>query len=210
MTPRARRGGARLMLLGGEAFADPAPRLVELRQLVARADRPGQGGLAGAALPAGPRRRARNSSRSPKSPRRSATHELQLRTASPLSTGITMHVARAGPADAPPVILLHGFPESHRTWRDRRALARRPPAPDHARPARLRGKRPAADVEAYATDKLIADMFALADACGIEQFTWSVMTGAARSPGPRRCAATRGSSGWRSSTRPTRGFSRKR
>ena len=35
----------------------------------------------------------------------------------PLSTGITMNVALAGPADAPPVMLVHGFPESHRTWR---------------------------------------------------------------------------------------------
>ena len=35
-----------------------------------------------------------------------------------LSTGITLNVAEAGdPRDAPPVILLHGFPESHRTWR---------------------------------------------------------------------------------------------
>ncbi len=33
-----------------------------------------------------------------------------------LATGIVMNVAEAGPADAPPVILLHGFPESHRTW----------------------------------------------------------------------------------------------
>jgi len=35
----------------------------------------------------------------------------------PLKTGVTLNVALAGPADAPPVILLHGFPESHRTWR---------------------------------------------------------------------------------------------
>ena len=35
----------------------------------------------------------------------------------PLSTGVTLNVALAGPEDAPPVILLHGFPESHRTWR---------------------------------------------------------------------------------------------
>ena len=34
-----------------------------------------------------------------------------------LSTGIAMTVALAGPEDAPPVILVHGFPESHRTWR---------------------------------------------------------------------------------------------
>ena len=35
----------------------------------------------------------------------------------PLATGVSLNVALAGPADAPPVILLHGFPESHRTWR---------------------------------------------------------------------------------------------
>ena len=87
-----------------------------------------------------------------------------------LSTGITMAVAEAGPADAPPVILLHGFPESHRTWAklaplldDRFRLI----MPD------LRGfgqsDRPQ-DVEAYATDTLIADLFALADACGVDRF----------------------------------------
>ena len=41
----------------------------------------------------------------------------------PLSTGIAMNVALAGPDDAPPVIFLHGFPESHRTWREARAAA---------------------------------------------------------------------------------------
>ena len=34
-----------------------------------------------------------------------------------LASGITLNVALAGREDAPPVILLHGFPESHRTWR---------------------------------------------------------------------------------------------
>ena len=88
----------------------------------------------------------------------------------PLSPGITMNVATAGPADAPPVILLHGFPESHRTWRgvapllaDRFRLV----MPD------LRGfgdsDRPQ-DVAAYATDTLVADLFALADALGIDRF----------------------------------------
>ena len=87
-----------------------------------------------------------------------------------LSTGITMNVAVAGPADAPPVILLHGFPESHRTWAkvapllgDRFRLV----MPD------LRGfgdsDRPQ-DVAAYATDTLIADLFALADALGVDRF----------------------------------------
>ena len=87
-----------------------------------------------------------------------------------LSTGITMNVALAGPADAPPVILLHGFPESHRTWRE---IA--PPLSDKLRLVMpdLRGfgqtDRPQ-DVEAYATDTLIADIFALTDALEIERF----------------------------------------
>jgi pimeloyl-ACP methyl ester carboxylesterase len=87
-----------------------------------------------------------------------------------LSTGITMNVALAGPEDAPPVILIHGFPESHRTWRevagridDRSRLV----MPD------LRGfgdsDRPQV-VADYATDTLIADIFALADALGIDRF----------------------------------------
>ena len=87
-----------------------------------------------------------------------------------LSTGITMAVAEAGPRDAPPVILLHGFPESHRTWArvapllaDRFRLI----MPD------LRGfgdsDRPQ-DVAAYSTDLLVADLFALADALGVDRF----------------------------------------
>lgn len=87
-----------------------------------------------------------------------------------LATGVTLNVALAGPAEAPPVILLHGFPESHRTWReiaprlqDRFRLI----MPDQ------RGfgasDRPQ-DVEAYATDKLVGDIFALAEALGIERF----------------------------------------
>jgi pimeloyl-ACP methyl ester carboxylesterase len=87
-----------------------------------------------------------------------------------LSTGITMNVAIAGPEDAPPAILLHGFPESHRTWRlvaDRLQDKVRLVMPD------LRGfgqsDRPQ-DVADYATDTLIADIFALADALDIGRF----------------------------------------
>jgi pimeloyl-ACP methyl ester carboxylesterase len=87
-----------------------------------------------------------------------------------LSTGIKMNVAIAGPKGAPPVILMHGFPESHRTWREiaaRLDRSLRLVMPD------LRGfgetDRPQ-DVEAYATDTLIADVFALADALDIERF----------------------------------------
>nr|WP_283938052.1 alpha/beta hydrolase [Sphingomonas caseinilyticus] len=81
-----------------------------------------------------------------------------------------MNVALAGPDDAPPVILMHGFPESHRTWREvapRLGDRLRLVMPD------LRGfgesDRPQ-DVEAYATDTLVADIFALADALGIDRF----------------------------------------
>ncbi len=87
-----------------------------------------------------------------------------------LSTGITLNVVEAGPEDGPPVIFLHGFPESHRTWRalvplleDRLRLV----MPDQ------RGfgasDKPAA-VAAYETDVLLADLFALADALGLERF----------------------------------------
>lgn len=88
----------------------------------------------------------------------------------PLSSGVTLNVAIAGPDDAPPVVLLHGFPESHRTWRgialllaDRFRLI----MPDQ------RGYggsgRPQA-VDDYKTDKLVDDVFALADALGIARF----------------------------------------
>ena len=88
----------------------------------------------------------------------------------PLTTGITMNVALTGPEDAPAAILLHGFPESHRTWRDLAPLLSdklRLVMPDQ------RGfgdsDRPQ-EVGAYATETLLADLFALADALGIDRF----------------------------------------
>jgi pimeloyl-ACP methyl ester carboxylesterase len=81
-----------------------------------------------------------------------------------------MNVALAGPEGAPPVIFLHGFPESHRTWR---ALA--PLLSDGLRMVMpdQRGfgdsDRPQ-EVEAYSADTLIADLFALADALEIDRF----------------------------------------
>jgi len=87
-----------------------------------------------------------------------------------LSTGVTLNVATAGPQDAPAVILLHGFPESHRTWRevaprleDRFRLI----MPDQRGFA---GSDRPQEVEAYKTDTLIDDIFALADTLGIESF----------------------------------------
>ena len=87
-----------------------------------------------------------------------------------LSTGVTLNVALAGDSGAPPVILLHGFPESHRTWRE---LAPRLHSDFYLIMPDQRGfagsDRPQ-DVEAYKTDLLVDDVFALADALSIERF----------------------------------------
>ena len=87
-----------------------------------------------------------------------------------LKTGVTLNVAIVGDPASPPVILLHGFPESHRTWReiaprleDRFRLI----MPDQ------RGfgasDRPQ-EIEEYKTELLVDDVFALADALGAEKF----------------------------------------
>lgn len=88
-----------------------------------------------------------------------------------LSTGVTLNVATAGPADGEPILFLHGFPESHRTWRNQMAgLADRYRviAPDQRGFAA--SDRPEG-VENYETDKIVADLAALADALGIHGFT---------------------------------------
>ena len=88
----------------------------------------------------------------------------------PLKTGVTLNVALAGPADAPPVVLLHGFPESHRTWRALAPLLEdefRLVMPDQRGFA---GSDRPAEVEAYRTDSLVDDIFALAEALRIDRF----------------------------------------
>ena len=88
-----------------------------------------------------------------------------------LSTGVTLRVAHGGPADAQAIILLHGFPESHRTWRlIAPALARdwRVIAPDQRG---FGASDKPEGVEEYRSEKTIADIFALADAYGFERFT---------------------------------------
>ncbi len=87
-----------------------------------------------------------------------------------LRTGVTLNVALAGDTSAPPVILLHGFPESHRTWRElapRLQDGFRLIMPDQRGFAA--SDRPQ-EVDAYKTDILIDDIFALADALGLESF----------------------------------------
>ena len=88
----------------------------------------------------------------------------------PLSTGVTLNVALAGPPQAPPVILLHGFPESHRTWRGLAPLLEdqfRLVMPDQRGFA---GSDRPPEVDKYRADILVDDMFALAEALGIERF----------------------------------------
>ena len=87
-----------------------------------------------------------------------------------LGTGVTLNVALAGDPEKPAVILLHGFPEPHRTWR---GLAPRLEGDFRLVMPDQRGfagsDRPQ-EVDAYKTDKLVDDLFALADALGIERF----------------------------------------
>ncbi|MGU3315446.1 alpha/beta fold hydrolase [Sphingomonas sp. M6A6_1c] len=88
-----------------------------------------------------------------------------------LPTGVELDVAIAGDPAHPPVILLHGFPESHRTWRgilpdlarDHYVVA--PDQRGFARSSKPEG------VEAYTADTILADLVALADHLDIDRFT---------------------------------------
>src|SRR5207237_3819597 len=101
---------------GRAGVYDSPLRVLELRLLVARPDQPGQGGLEGAAFRADPRRRPGiyPASRGAADGQLSVTEFGRIE----LSTGVTLNVALAGDSAKPAVILLHGFPESHRTWRE--------------------------------------------------------------------------------------------
>jgi pimeloyl-ACP methyl ester carboxylesterase len=81
-----------------------------------------------------------------------------------------LNVALAGDQRASAVVMLHGFPESHRTWR---AIA--PKLEDRfylVMPDQLgfAGSDRPQDEKAYESDKLIDDIFELADALGLETF----------------------------------------
>ncbi len=88
-----------------------------------------------------------------------------------LPNGISLDIVDEGPVDAPVLIFLHGFPESHRTWRHQIAHFKdrfRCIAPDQRG---YRGSSKPQVVEAYTPDKLIGDIFLLADALAIPHFT---------------------------------------
>ncbi|MET0310328.1 MAG: alpha/beta fold hydrolase, partial [Sphingomonas sp.] len=88
-----------------------------------------------------------------------------------LPTGVELDVAIAGDPNHPAIVLLHGFPESHRTWRhqipelaqDHYVIA--PDQRGFARSSKPEG------VENYAPAKPVADLIALADHLGIGTFT---------------------------------------
>jgi pimeloyl-ACP methyl ester carboxylesterase len=84
--------------------------------------------------------------------------------------GVGIEVFVDGPEDGAPVLLMHGWPDSHRLWRHQvaalTAAGFRTIAPD------LRGfgesDKPT-DVEAYKVAHSVADMIAVLDACGVEK-----------------------------------------
>jgi pimeloyl-ACP methyl ester carboxylesterase/very-short-patch-repair endonuclease len=90
-----------------------------------------------------------------------------------LSTGVTLNVCLGGPRGegTDTLIFLHGFPESHRTWRHQMGDLSRDHfvvAPDQRGFAA--SDKPEGD-EHYATGKMVEDLIALADALEIDRFT---------------------------------------
>ena len=83
-----------------------------------------------------------------------------------VATGIRVHVAEAGPADGPPVVLLHGWPQHWWCWRGvigpLAAAGLRVIAPD----LRGSGWSDAPD-HGYDKEQLASDLVALLDALGV-------------------------------------------
>src|SRR5687768_14519396 len=88
-----------------------------------------------------------------------------------LPTGVTLTVQLGGPEEAEPIVFLHGFPESHRTWREvapALAIDHRGAAPDQKSYA---GSDKPHEVDQYKADRIVEDLVALADALGLGRFT---------------------------------------
>jgi pimeloyl-ACP methyl ester carboxylesterase len=84
--------------------------------------------------------------------------------------GLRTHVALAGDRDAPPVLLVHGWPQNWWAWREvipALASGHRVIAPD------LRGHGwTDAPREGYEKEQFASDLLALLDAMGIDRATW--------------------------------------
>lgn len=88
-----------------------------------------------------------------------------------LPSGIELDVLDVGPRNADTLIFLHGFPESHRTWRHQIATFAdryRCIAPDQRGYA---GSSKPEDTSDYTIEKLMGDIAQMADALGVEKFT---------------------------------------
>jgi pimeloyl-ACP methyl ester carboxylesterase len=83
---------------------------------------------------------------------------------------VELHVVFAGPAEGPPVVLLHGFPEFWYAWRGPAAILARAGyrviLPDQR--GYNRSEKPS-DPAAYRIDHLVADILGLVDALGYER-----------------------------------------
>jgi pimeloyl-ACP methyl ester carboxylesterase len=84
--------------------------------------------------------------------------------------GLRTHVALAGPEDAPPVLLVHGWPQHWWSWRhvigplaeDHRVIC--PDLRGHGWTDAPRG--------GYEKEQLVTDLLAVADALGVGKLTW--------------------------------------
>ena len=89
----------------------------------------------------------------------------------PLTTGVTLNVALAGPREASPILFLHGFPESHRTWRNQIEDLSKDHfviAPDQRGFA---GSNKPEGVENYEAGTIVSDAIALMNALHVKHFT---------------------------------------
>jgi pimeloyl-ACP methyl ester carboxylesterase len=88
-----------------------------------------------------------------------------------LPTGVTLNVQSGGPKEAEAIVFLHGFPESHRTWREIAPVL----AEDYFVLCPDQRGFGASDkpvgIEQYRTDRILEDLIALADAFGLARFT---------------------------------------
>jgi pimeloyl-ACP methyl ester carboxylesterase len=89
----------------------------------------------------------------------------------PLATGITLNVCHGGPEGAEALLFLHGFPESHRTWRHQLADLSSDFRVVAADQRGFAGSDKPEGAESYETARVIEDALALMDKLGIERFT---------------------------------------
>ena len=88
-----------------------------------------------------------------------------------LSTGVELECCVIGDPSNPAIIFLHGFPESHRTWRHQLLALSENYYCIAPNQRGYCGSSKPTELDAYSTDNLTADIFALADALDVEHFT---------------------------------------